>query len=244
MSQTASTELPEHQQGISSESYDNVVWTDELEAMLKKWGEQGKGLSWMHGKCDQWFSFWDKSIGLPAGALAIGAGLATAGSPANDITKWIFGAIMIIAGVLTWIQNYLGWGKRSAMHEEAVVQYQIFADDIESQLALRRDQRQPGKKFYKSMTHRHNTLTSRKYPNIIDRYVTEYNLRLYNSAVARPVVAGGITEIQVNQKESLLEPKSKAEEKDSLQEIIIDQILSEERNNPAVQDELERFQRK
>lgn len=226
--------------GSSEDPYEVILWSDELEAMLKKWGEQAKGLAWMHTKCDKWFGFFNKMIGLPAGVLSVGLSVAIAGTQDNTIAKWIYAGVAICAGMLIFIQNYLRFGERSALHGAASVQYQIFANDIEAELSLDRSSRQPGKRFFKSMKHRLTALTVSRYPAILDRYVTEYNIRLFNSSVSRPVIAGSITEIQVNQNQG---DNEKSKDHDPLDTIIIDKMIESERNNPAIQHELKRFQR-
>lgn len=231
-------------QGVASTSEsstspptDNNDWTDEIEAILKKWGEESKGLTWMHTRCDKWFNFWDKMIGLPAGILAIILSLAIFATYENVLgVKIALGITSFIVGSLTFTQNYFNWGKRSARHGEAMIQYQAYADDIEAELALDRTTRQPGKRYYKLIKQRRFILLSADYPPIIDRYIELYKEKLYNTTISRPVIADSITEIHIN-KDDTKDDK----EKSILDSVVIDRIVDLEKRNPSVQYELSRY---
>lgn len=242
-SQTSSTQAE-----TIDERPDQIAWTDELEAMMKKWGEEAKGLNWMHTKCAKWFNYWDKIIGLPAGVLGVVLGMAifatndTCSPSTTDLAlKIVFGSISAIAGALVFIQNYLGYAKRSAQHTEAAVQYLVFSVDIEAELTLDRNSRQPAKKFFKQMKHKQASLTLSKYPDIIQRYTEEYKLLLFNSTVARPVAADNITAIEVNKHQGTSEETKNPSGHDPVMTVMIDKILEEERKNAAIQYEMTRF---
>lgn len=228
--------LRDLEDGRQSTSSEDEYWSDEQEAILKKWGEESKSLSWMHTKCENWFNRADKIISLPSGILAILIGIAIFYIYDNvQAVKITFGTLSFMTGALSFARDYLEYGKRSARHGEAKNQYQILADIIESELTLDRSTRQNSKRFFKIIKERRIQLIIANYPPIINRYIKSYNSKYYTSGIYKPIITGNLTEIEVNRENY---PHSGS---DRLDPGTIDQIIDNENRNPAIQFELERY---
>ena len=221
-----------------NEEINSSVWTDEQEAILKKWGEQAKGLSWMHGKCESWFNFWDKIIGIPAGVLAVVLSVSIFATSTDQLWARItYGVVSFLVGSLVFLQNFLAWGKRSAEHRDGRVGYEVFADDIESEMALDRASRVSSRLYYRMMKTERKKLALATYPSVIKRYIDEYKRRFNNQSIARPIITDDLTEIVVNSDESPNEGPSHPR----LKPEVISQVIEKENTDPTIRYELDRY---
>ena len=231
-------QMEEGHGSTSSTDPEDRLWTDDQEAVLKKWGEEGKGLLWMHSKCETWFNRIDKLISLPAGILSVLLGVAIFATYDNLLgVKITFGAISFIAGAFSFTRDYLQYSKRSARHCEAKNQYQLLSDMIETELTLDRSTRQSSKKFFKLVKDRRNQLISANYPSIINRYINAYNKKYHRSGIFKPIITGNLTEIAINRENYPRPPETP----ERIDQIAVSRIIENETRNPAVQFELQRY---
>lgn len=205
------------------------IWTDEQEHLLKKWGEEAKGYAWMHHKCERWFNVWDKIITIPAVILPalIGSFFFTVYVDVKAV-QITYGILLILLTVVTALQTYLEWSKRSTLHKEASLHYQFYADDIEAELALVRSERSVG--LFQKMKEKRKTMINR-YPNIIKKYEDEYKQKFPNNEISKPTIIDVITGIEINNQEN---------NKDNKRDIPIE-IINKEKYDPKIQYELDRY---
>jgi hypothetical protein len=172
------------------------LWSDEQEKVVKSWGEEAHSYAWLHHRCGQWFDRCDKIITIPSIVLPIVIGSSLFAEYTNILAvKITYACLLIISSAITALQTYLAWSKRAACHTEGSLQYQFFADDIRSELAMPRNSRTHGF-FMKAREKRKTMLTS--YPAIIARYENMYRRKFGNLPVAKPIITDTIPEIQIN----------------------------------------------
>ena len=214
------------------------VWTDEQEMILKKWGEQAKSLSWMHGKCETWFNFWDKIIGIPAGVLAVVLSISIFATSTDVLwVRIVYGVVSFLVGSLVFLQNFLAWSKRSAEHRDGRINYEVLADDIESEMALDRASRISSRVYYRTMKSEQKKLTLAGYPAVIKRYIDEYKRRFHHQSIAHPINTDNLTEIVINTEDNPTDRPGG----NHLTPEVISQAIEKEANDPTIRYELDRY---
>ena len=177
----------------------NDEWTDEHEATLKGWGEEAKGLSWMHGRCEKWFGVWDRMIGIPAGIIAVLVSISIfANSSSHLWIRILQGVVTFISGALVFLQNFLEFGKRTRGHGEARIHYESHADSIEAELSMLRPNRTSAQHFFRAKQKERNDLRLADYPTILDRYIQQYKVKFSQKNIAQPLVTDVLNEIIVH----------------------------------------------
>jgi hypothetical protein len=180
----------------SSSSSSHDLWTEQQEKVTKSWGEEATSYAWLHHKCSGWFNRWDYILTFIVLIMPIIVGSSI--FITYTTIKWvqiIYGVLLFLTSFVVALQTYLSWGKRATSHEDGAQQWQIFADDIQGELVLPRHLRSHGF-FHKAKGKRRTLLTT--YPQIISRYEEQYKKKFGNLPVAKPFIADGIPEIQIN----------------------------------------------
>lgn len=207
------------------------VWTDDFENILKAWGEEARGLAILHGQCQTWFKGWDLAISIPSIVIAAIAALAIL-QACQFVLQIIYAVILASSAALAGIAKYLNYDSRSTRHAEAQKDFQLFANDIEDELALSRNLRQKCHKFFRRMQNQRRVLTRKDYPAIIDYYISKYKRKLRSRDISHPAILGDINEIPVN----------KSEDPDNVRATTTEvrHVIDEEKSNPRIIYELER----
>lgn len=217
--------------GEMDEEQGKIEWCEEVEQLLKQWGEESKGYAWMHRRCATWFNNWDIVLSIPNGFLAIALSITFF---STDLPRWVqflMGGLQFLSGVLIFLVQYFEWGKRSARHEEAQVQFLAFADEIEAELKLPRHRRSSADRFYSRAVKVRRNLIKTAYPPIISMYLNQYGRKFKDKTFSKPTIADGITEITVTQRNT---PDIFAG---------TSEVISKENANSAIQFEVDRFLR-
>lgn len=211
-------------------------WTDEQEATLKKWGEEAKGLSWMHGKCEKWFNVWDKIIGITGGALAILVSVSIFASNSPILTvRLIQGFVAFLAGALAFAQNFLQFGKRTKGHAQARIRYELHADSIEIEMSLLRSSRESSTQFFRKRQKERAELMKEEYPPILDRYIEKYNIKFGSQNVSKPLITDVLQEIVIQGDQGdAIRPARVASD-------TVAAVVQRENNNPLTRYELNRY---
>lgn len=213
-------------------------WTDEHEATLKTWGEEAMGLSWMHGRCEKWFTWWDRLIGIPAGLLAVLVSISIfANSTPHLWLRILQGVVSFLAGAMVFLQNFLDFGKRARGHGDARIHYQCHGKSIADELSLLRIDRMKAGPFFRNKQKEHETLILADYPPILDRYIKEYKEKFSDANIARPLVTDALNAIVVrNDIES-----GGVRRADKVDSGVVAEMIRRETDNPMTKYELNRY---
>jgi len=204
------------------------TWTNEQEHVLKLWGEEAKGYAWMHHKSSYWFNMWNKVITIPGILLPIVIGSSFFTDYTNILAvKITYGILLLMLSAVLALQAFLEWEKRSTKHNEASIQYQFYADDIEAELALPRSSRSVG--LYQKMKEKRQTMFT-SYPLIISKYIELYKKKFGKESIGKPTIADTITEIVIN-----------TNEKDVNDSKIRQEIVKKENRDPQIQFQIDRY---
>lgn len=179
----------------------NNDWNSDLEKLAKQWGEESKGLGWMHLKNSQFQNRRFIGMSLTATLLATVSGF---GGILNTHCDSIWDSIWKYASLAAAIPSatipLLKDSENANKHKEAAYKFQAIANDIEFQLALPRSKRTSGITYIKEMKEIFDNLQLEA-PELDKRYVDKFNKKFRNK-IAKPDVAGGINEINIRVKGS------------------------------------------
>ena len=121
-------------------------WNKYMENVLKKWSSTAKTYSIMHSISAQYYSTWNKRLGIPVillGAIASSSIFTT--SSTNDVGNmwsYINGALVLLATGLTGISNFLGVTEKQAKHTSASFKYTNISMNIDTVLSFPRVNRE------------------------------------------------------------------------------------------------------
>jgi hypothetical protein len=213
------------------------TWTDEHEGTLKMWGEEAKGLSWMHGRCEKWFNVWDRAIGVPAGVLAIMISISIFAASSPQLWLRILqGVIALISGALVFLQNFLDFGKRARSHAEARMHYESHGDSIEAEMSLLRVSRSSVGHFFRTKQKERNDLLLADYPPILDRYIEQYKIKFSQQNIAQPLITDALKEIVIH-----TDINSGGREPARVASGVVAEVVRREADNPLTKYELNRY---
>lgn len=124
-------------------------WNDNMENLMKKWGEKAAGLRFMHDNAaGSWKKFSNTltlwSIGLST--IASGASLISASIEdveAKNIVLYVVGAIGISSSLIQSLKKFYNAEEKAADHNAVARQFGSFYRYMTLQLNLTREDRQP-----------------------------------------------------------------------------------------------------
>jgi len=161
-------------------------WSSTQEALLKKWYKEAMALNWKHSKAARNFFFIDRLIGIPTVATnavmgtAVFLNLDTKGQCENNLyIQAGIGTIIILTAIFMAIQNFLRLAEIGEKHNSSSARYKNFANSIESELVLPREERLNGKIFIKQAQKRFNELFE-ICPNIPQNVEKDYKKYIKN----------------------------------------------------------------
>lgn len=180
-----------------------ITWTNALEKMLAEEGEKALGLSWLHNRCEEYFGQRNNWISIPVIVLStlVGAASASAnqffpGQP--QITGLGIGSISIATGVLSTVNSYFAFAKRTEAHRLADIHFQKIYRFIAVELTLPRVERIRAKDMLKIVRDQIERLseTSPPVPNFVcEKFKIHFAKE--DPSVARPDITSGLRRIAI-----------------------------------------------
>jgi len=180
-----------------------ITWTSALEKMLAEEGEKALGLSWLHNRCEEHFGQRNNWISIPVIVLStlVGAASASAnqffpGQP--QITGLGIGSISILTGVLSTVNSYFAFAKRTEAHRLADIHFQKIYRFIAVELTLPRIERIRAKDMLKIVRDQIERLseTSPPVPHFIcEKFRAQFAKE--DPRVARPDITSGLRRIVI-----------------------------------------------
>lgn len=182
----------------------DITWNHSLEKLLAEEGEKALGQAWLHNQCEEHFGRRSNWISIPVIVLSTLAGTASAsanqffpGQP--QITGLGIGSITIFTGILSTINSYFAFAKRTEAHRIADIQFNKVFRFISVEMTLPRNERIRAKDMLKIVREQIERLaeTSPQVPEFIcDRFRKHFG-RDYKD-VAQPDITNGLRKININ----------------------------------------------
>ena len=189
----------------------DITYNDSLERLLVEEAEKSLGLSWLHKECEAHFSKCNNWLAIPSIVLSTLAGSASVGSQTMfddaKLSSISIGAISLLVGVLSTINSYFSWAKRTESHRLATIQYAKLHRFIEVEMSLPRKERILAKDLLKVVREQVERLaeTSPPIPNhIIQRFNRQLASKYPNVAI--PDVANGLKKVVVINEQKSMNP--------------------------------------
>ena len=123
-----------------------TTWNKYQEGVLKKWSSMSKTYSTMHSIAAEYYSTWDKRLGIPVillGAAATSSIFTTsAESDTNNIWAYINGGMVLLMTGISGVSKFLGTNEKKAKHTSASFKYTHISMNIDTLLSFPRKDRE------------------------------------------------------------------------------------------------------
>ena len=123
-----------------------TTWNKYQEGVLKKWSSMSKTYSTMHSIAAEYYSTWDKRLGIPVillGAAATSSIFTTsAESDTNNIWAYINGGMVLLMTGISGVSKFLGTNEKKAKHTSASFKYTHISMNIDTLLSFPRTDRE------------------------------------------------------------------------------------------------------
>jgi hypothetical protein len=165
----------------------NISWNKYHEHLLKKWSQMSKTYSIMHSLCAQYYSKWNRRLGIPVvilGAVTASSIFGNTHTENSSYINYINGSLALFVTALSGINNFLGTSEKQVKHQTASFKYTSISMEIDTLLSFIRSDRSIGpQEFIREQKSRilevrenvHEVL-----PWIMSEYLNKYDKSLTN----------------------------------------------------------------
>ena len=179
-----------------------VSWNSQLEKIISDEGERSLCFSWLHDRAEKRYSSLSTHITLPSIVLATVSGSASIGIgqfiPDPTVANTVIGIFTLMVAILTTVQSYFGWAKRSESHRISAISYKKLYRFILIELALARSERMTAKDMLKLVRDDSQRLAEIS-PQIPDPIILDFKVKFGNTTpeVTKPEITNGLDPIYV-----------------------------------------------
>uniref|UniRef100_A0A6C0JY32 SMODS and SLOG-associating 2TM effector domain-containing protein n=1 Tax=viral metagenome TaxID=1070528 RepID=A0A6C0JY32_9ZZZZ len=180
----------------------SISWNSQLERILCEEGERALCFSWMHDRCQKYYSGFNTMISLPVIVLSTLAGATSIGSQSlfgtSNIANVVIGGVSLGVATLNTISSYFSWAKRSESHRIAGITYAKVHRFIMIELALPRSERITAKDMLKIVREQCDRLAETS-PQVPDKIIGDFKAKFEKvTNVKKPDIANGLDPIYVH----------------------------------------------
>jgi hypothetical protein len=183
---------------MSEENSNSPVWNNAIEALIKGIGEKSLSLSWLHSRSEKLYSYLNNYLAIPSIILSTLAGVGTTAFGNIDNINLVMGGVSIIVSILTTLNSFFMYSKRSENHRITSIQYSKLYLLISIELSLPRDKRMAVKTFMKIVSENIQRLNEIQ-PQVPDSVIKQYNQKFKDEpdSISKPEITNGLVEILV-----------------------------------------------
>jgi len=189
----------------TSESSSDIAnsWNSAHETLLASIGDKANCMRWMHTQSQLYYDRWNFWLTIPSVAFTALSGSACIGltrfdAGAQATATIVVGAITIVSGIMTSINQILKSAQYSEGHRLASISYGKLFRVISNELALRRDQRTNAQEFLKVIRTEQDRLEESS-PIIHGNIIRRFNEKVEtNVTLEKPEIVGELDHIHVN----------------------------------------------
>ena len=119
-------------------------WNKYQENILQKWSSMSKTYSIMHSISSEYYSKWDKRLGIPVILLgsAAASSIFTTSSDSSNIWSYINGGMVLLMTGISGISKFIGTNEKQAKHTSASFKYTEISMNIDTLLSFPRCDRE------------------------------------------------------------------------------------------------------
>jgi hypothetical protein len=179
-----------------------VSWNSQLEKIIAEEGERSLCFSWLHDRAEKRYSYLSTQITLPSIVLATVSGSASIGIGQfitdPKIANTVIGVFTLTVAILTTVQSYFAWAKRSESHRISAISYKKMYRFILIELALARSERMAAKDMLKLVRDDSQRLAEIS-PQIPDPIIADFKKKFGETTpeVTKPEITNGLDPIYV-----------------------------------------------
>jgi len=179
-----------------------VSWNSQLEKIIAEEGERSLCFSWLHDRAEKRYAYLSTYITLPSIVLATVSGSASIGIgqfiPDPKIGNTVIGIFTLTVAILTTVQSYFAWAKRSESHRISAISYKKLYRFILIELALARSERMAAKDMLKMVRDDAQRLAEIS-PQIPDPIIADFKKKFGDTTpeVTKPEITNGLDPIYV-----------------------------------------------
>jgi len=189
--------------GDSTTDENLTQWSDGLEEVLRKEGEESESLFWLHNKASAMATRTNDMINIPSIILQTVTGFLSA--TGGVVPPLALGAVSVFTGVLSTILSYYKFSAKAEAHRMCSQLYLKVYKRIEIELSLPIGQRIPPVKLLNDVRDKLARI-SEIAPDIPDSIITLYKKNFKDNDTDKPIIANGLDKIKVYRDKP--EPKS------------------------------------
>ena len=191
---------------IQSETSTEIAnsWNTAQETLLKGISERSNCMRWLHTQCNYYFDSTNFYLTIPNIVLSTLNGGFTMSltsvfpdAASQHIATIIIGIISIFSAVLTTLNQYIKSQQMMEAHRAASISYGKLNRTINTELALRRDQRINALEFLKVVRTEQDRLENTA-PSILPHVIALFNSKFASSEIEKPEIAGDLDETNIN----------------------------------------------
>ena len=175
-------------------------WNNEIEDLLKSWGEKSAGLSILHNNDRR---FWRKKSNTLSIAciiittLSSSLSLSSTSSQYYTLIMYLVGAIGMTSSLLQSFKQFYNADEKASEHKMTSKQYSNFYRSIKLQLALRREDRVSIKEFVNWAFKEYEKM-QQEAPVINDITVKEFREKFKEYRCSKPDICESDIVIEIN----------------------------------------------
>ena len=177
-----------------SEDGAHPEWSEALENIIVKEGEQSEALYWLHNKAYLWASRRNDLIQIPSIVLSTLIGFFSATT--SMVPQLALGGVSVFVGILNTVNSYFKFSQRGESHRIISLLYHKTYKQIEVELSLPIEQRTPADAFLKSLRTTMSQV-SETAPPIPESIIGQFQVKFKDSQTSVPIVANGLDKIRV-----------------------------------------------
>lgn len=178
-----------------------MEFNSQLENVLSEEGEKAFSYMWLHTESQKKYNMYSNFINIPVIVLSTLAGASSIGSDSLfrgfEQASVIIGLVSILVGILSTLQQYFNFERRTEAHRISAIQYYKCFNFIKIELSLPRNQRTAVSDFIKLLREdleRLKEISPAIPDNVLAKYKQRFNIPEY-AEVCKPPEANGLTPI-------------------------------------------------
>lgn len=176
-----------------------IVYTDEIESLIKGIGEKALALSWLHTRSEKRYSYLNNFLAIPTIVLSTITGAGSIGFGSMVEVSYIMGGLSILVSIISTLNSYFAFAKRCEAHRITSVSYNKLYLQISIELSLPRKKRLNVKEFMKSVSEQIVRLNEIQ-PAVPDIVIVDFRRvfkEYYGTNISIPEMCNGLVDIKI-----------------------------------------------
>ena len=179
-----------------------VEWSEGLEEVLRKEGEEAESFFWGHTRASVVASRANDMINIPCIILQTVTGFLSATN--GLVPSLALGAFSVFTGILSTILSYYKFSARAEAHKMSAQLYLKIYKKLEIELSLPQGQRMAPLKLLEEIRDK-LARVSEVAPPIPESVIAEYKVKFKDGAAKAPIIFNGLDVIKVHHRPDSVE---------------------------------------